>query len=171
MVPLGTPVPGFKLRGIDDQFHSLGDYSEKKVLVVIFMCNHCPYVQAIWDDLVALEKRSSEDVQFIGINPNGANPNYPEDSFEKMREYAAAKGQSFPYLIDETQEVAKAFGAQCTPDIFLYGLERTLLYRGAFEGLEHAINMTLKGEKPAAEQKYSMGCSLKWSPAKRDGCL
>ena len=89
----------------------------------------------IWDDLVALEKRMPEEVQFVGINANGANPDYPEDSFEKMKEYAVAKGQEFPYLYDETQSAAKAYDAQCTPDIFVYGPERLLAYRGAFEGL------------------------------------
>ena len=163
MVPLGTPVPDFNLKGIDGREYSQASYADKKVLVVVFMCNHCPYVQKIWDDLVALEKRLPEEVQFLGINPNGANPNYPEDSFEKMKEYAAAKGQEFPYLLDETQEVAKAFQATCTPDIFVYGPERALAYRGAFEGLEKAINALLNGENPSSEQIYSMGCSLKWN--------
>src|SRR3989338_8438434 len=162
MVPLGTPMPDFNLKGIDGREHSPASHADKKVLVVVFMCNHCPYVQKIWDDLVTLEKHLPEEVQFLGINPNGANPNYPEDSFEKMKEYAAAKGQEFPYLLDETQEVAKAFQATCTPDIFVYGPERALAYRGAFEGLERAIQALLKGESPQVEQVHSMGCSLKW---------
>ncbi len=162
MVPLGSPAPDFNLIGTDDRQHSLASYANKKVLVVIFMCNHCPYVQKIWPDLVALEKRMPEDVQFVGINSN-ANPAYPEDSFEKMKEYAAAKGQEFPYLYDETQEAAKAYDAQCTPDIFVYGQDRTLAYRGAFEGLEGAVESLLKGNEPAQQQVHSMGCSIKWA--------
>ena len=119
MVPLGSPAHDFHLKGIDGEMHSLVDYAEAKVLVLVFMCNHCPYVQAIWDDLVALEKRMPNEVRFLGINAN-ANPDYPEDSFEKMKEYAKAKWQEFPYLYDENQEVAKAYDARCTPDIFVY---------------------------------------------------
>ena len=164
MVPLGTPAPDFNLKGTDDGMHSLATYADKKVLAVIFMCNHCPYVQKIWDDLVALEKRMPQEVQFIGINSN-ANPAYPEDSFEKMKEYAAQKGQEFPYLYDAEQTAAKAYGALCTPDIFVYGEERTLAYRGAFEGLEAAVNTLLNGEKPVlgGAQVPSMGCSIKWA--------
>lgn len=162
MVPLGSPAPDFNLMGTDDKQHSLATYANKKVLVVIFMCNHCPYVQKIWPDLVELEKRMPEDVQFVGINSN-ANPAYPEDSFEKMKEYTAAKGQEFPYLYDETQEAAKAYDAQCTPDIFVYGEDRKLAYRGAFEGLEGAIESLLKGKEPAQQQVHSMGCSIKWA--------
>lgn len=162
MVPLGTPAPDFNLKGTDDGMHSLATYADKKVLAVIFMCNHCPYVQKIWDDLVALEKRMPDEVQFVGINSN-ANPAYPEDSFEKMKEYAQQKGQEFPYLYDADQTAAKAYSAQCTPDIFVYGEERTLVYRGAFEGLEAAVNMLLEGKKPASQQVHSMGCSIKWA--------
>src|SRR3990167_6087139 len=142
MVPLGTPMPDFNLKGIDGREHSPASHADKKVLVVVFMCNHCPYVQKIWDDLVTLEKHLPEEVQFLGINP---------------------KGQEFPYLLDETQTVAKAFQATCTPDIFVFDEKRKLAYRGAFEGLEKAINALLNGENPSSEQIYSMGCSLKWN--------
>lgn len=166
MVPLGTAAPGFNLKGVDGEVHSLSDYDSAKVLVVIFMCNHCPYVQEIWDDLISLEKELrgevGADVQFLGINSN-ANPDYPDDSFEKMKEYVKEKGQEFPYLFDETQEVGKAYDAQCTPDIFVYDKERKLSYRGAFSGLGDAVRLLLKGEKPAAKQDYSMGCSIKWT--------
>lgn len=162
MVPLGTPAPDFSLKGIDEKQHSLADYSSAKVLVMIFMCNHCPYVQKIWDDLVALEGKMPEQVQFVGVNSN-ANPDYPEDSFEKMKEYAAEKRQNFPYLYDEGQEVSNAYGAQCTPDIFVYDSARELAYRGSFAGLELAISAMLNDEKPPAEQKVSIGCSIKWN--------
>ncbi len=127
MVPLGAAAPDFNLLGIDGRMHSLADFARAKVLVVVFMCNHCPYVQKIWEALVALDKHSPTEVQFVGINPNGGNPAYPEDSFEKMKEYAAQKGQEFPYLLDEKQEVGRAYQAECTPDIFVYGPERTLI--------------------------------------------
>jgi peroxiredoxin len=161
MVPLGTAAHDFTLKGIDGKSHSLVDYKEAKVLVVVFMCNHCPYVQAIWDDLVALSKQSATEVQFIGINSN-ANPNYPEDSFEKMKEYAALKGQDFPYLFDEDQAVAQAYKAQCTPDIFAYSSSRELRYRGAFSGLAKAIECILNNEEAPMKQDHSIGCSIKW---------
>lgn len=162
MVPLGSQAHDFNLKGIDERMHSLADYAEAKVLVLVFMCNHCPYVREIWDDLLALEGRMPDEVQFLGINAN-ANPNYPEDSFEKMKEYADQKGQKFPYLYDEKQEVSKAYDAQCTPDIFVYDEDRKLAYRGAFAGLGAAIEALLKGEKPAENQQHSMGCSVKWN--------
>jgi len=161
MVPLGSAAPDFSLKGVDKQMHSLGDFVDKKALVVIFMCNHCPYVQEIWDDLVALEKGMEDEVQFVGINSN-ANPAYPDDSFENMKKYMEERGQDFPYLFDENQEVAKAYDAQCTPDIFVYDVERKLAYRGAFDGVEAAVEAILTNEKPIESQKYSMGCSIKW---------
>jgi len=161
MVPLGSSAHDFSLKGLDGEMHSLADYSDAKVLVLIFMCNHCPYVQEIWDDLVTLENGMSSEVQFVSVNSN-ANPAYPEDSFEKMKEYAEEKGQKFPYLYDEGQEMARAYDAQCTPDIFVYGEERILKYRGSFDDLESAVNSLLSGEEPAQEQVYSQGCSIKW---------
>ena len=161
MVPLGTPASDFSLKGTDSKLYSLSDFSDKKVLVIIFMCNHCPYVQAMWDDLVNLS-REMTDVQFVGINSN-ANPDYPEDSFEKMAEYAQQKGMEFPYLYDESQEASKAYDAQCTPDIFVYGEDRKLAYRGAFDGVKDAATALMNGEKPSESQKHSMGCSIKWN--------
>ena len=163
MVPLGTPAPDFNLKGVDDQWHTLGSYAAEEVLVVVFMCNHCPYVQKIWDDLVGLEKSMPSEVQFVGINSNGGNAAYPEDSFEKMKEYASERGQEFPYLIDDTQTVGKAYDAQCTPDFFVYGPDRLLAYRGAFVGLSGAIESLLVGQEPSPQQEHSMGCSIKWN--------
>lgn len=162
MVPLGSSAHDFNLKGIDGEMHSLDSYVAKKVLVLVFMCNHCPYVQKIWPNLAALEKSMPSEVQFLGINSNAANPDYPEDSFEKMSEYAASRGQEFPYLLDETQSVAKAYDARCTPDIFVYDSARKLAYRGAFESLEAAIKSLLKGEAAPQRQTHSMGCSIKW---------
>lgn len=162
MVPLGSKAHAFSLKGTDEKMHSLEDYATAKVLVLVFMCNHCPYVQAIWDDLVALEKSMPTEVQFLGVNSN-ANPNYPEDSFEKMKEYVQQRGQEFPYLYDEDQSVAKAYDAQCTPDIFVYDQERNLAYRGSFQALEAAVHALLENKKPTEDQKVSMGCSIKWN--------
>lgn len=160
MVSLGSKMPNFSLKGVGDCIYNADDFSNKKVLVVIFMCNHCPYVQAMWDDLVSIAKEM-ESVQFVGINSN-ANLDYPEDSFEKMAAYAKERDMDFPYLFDEDQSVAKKFGAVCTPDIFVYGPDRKLEYRGAFEGVREAAEAILKGKKPKAQQKYSQGCSIKW---------
>ena len=170
MVPLGLSAPDFNLKGIDDCFHSLSSYDCAKVLVIIFMCNHCPYVQKIWPALISLKKELPAEVEFIGINSN-ANPAYTEDSFEKMKEYAAERGQNFPYLFDEDQKTAKAYNAVCTPDIFVFDRgrggsnsgSRTLKYRGAFEGLKSAVTALLKGEEPPEDQTHSMGCSIKWT--------
>ena len=119
-INFGAAAPDFSLPGIDGKTYSLTSFKNAKILVVIFMCNHCPYVQACWDRLIALQKKfGPRGVQLIGINSNDA-AEYPDDSFEKMKEYAAARSQNFPYLRDESQSVARAYGAVCTPDIFVY---------------------------------------------------
>jgi len=174
MVPLGTEAVDFHLKGVDDREHSLDSFSDSEVLVLIFMCNHCPYVKATIGRLVALaEKFRERGVLFVGINPNDA-VNYPEDSFENMKVFAAESGMFFPYLHDETQEVAKAYDAVCTPDIYLYGSERRLLYRGRIDDnwqdesqvtsrdLQSAIETVLEGRPLSDEQHPSMGCSIKW---------
>ncbi len=162
MLPLGSHASDFSLKGIDGLMHNLGEYSSAKVLVIVFMCNHCPYVQKVWPDMVDFVASLNKDVQFLGINSN-ANSNYPEDSFEKMSEYAKEKGQNFPYLYDENQEVAKAYGAVCTPDFFVYDSDRKLSYRGNFEGVKFAVTDLLSGKVPGENQKPSMGCSIKWN--------
>lgn len=173
-VALGSPAPDFTLPGIDEKDHSLQDYKGKKALVIIFMCNHCPYVQAQWSRMVALqEKYMDQDVQFIGINAN-SNPDYPEDSFEKMKEYADEYSMNFPYLVDESQEVARAYKAQCTPDIFVYDGTLKLAYHGRIDDswkdataatsheLDVALTALVDGKIPDTNQKPSMGCSIKW---------
>lgn len=162
MLPLGSEAPDFKLKGIDNKMHSLEEYSSAKILVIVFMCNHCPYVQKVWPDMISLVSLMPHDVQFVGINSN-ANSNYPEDSFEKMSIYAKEKGQNFPYLYDENQEVAKIYEAVCTPDFFVYDPLRKLSYRGNFEGLNIAIDALTQGKVPGGNQKPSMGCSIKWN--------
>lgn len=173
-IPLGSDAFDFDLSGIDGKNHSLDTYKGKKALVLIFMCNHCPYVQAIWGRLVALQaKFEDKNVRLIGINPN-YHPDYPEDSLENMKKYHGEYEMNFPYLIDESQEVAKAYGAQCTPDIFVYNDERKLSYHGRLddnwqtpesvtkEDLSEAIEVLLRGEVPSEDQNPSMGCSIKW---------
>lgn len=161
MLELGSVAQNFSLLGIDDKYHALKDFDNYSVLVMIFMCNHCPYVQKVLPELLKLIQDSDSQVAFVGVNAN-ANPSYPEDSFEKMKDYATKIGYNFPYLYDEFQSVSKAYGAVCTPDIFVYGKDRTLKYRGHFDGLKQAILDILNGQNPEAKQKPSMGCSIKW---------
>jgi len=175
MIPLGTEAPEFELQGIDEHIYTLEDFEEKDILVVIFMCNHCPYVQAIWQRLGELEQSYDDDdsVQFVGINSNDA-VNYPEDSFEKMKEYAEKYSMVFPYLYDETQQTAIDYSAVCTPDFFVFDKERKLVYRGRFDDaganpeagdsqdLKDAIESLLKMEEVQSTQYPSMGCSIKW---------
>ena len=174
MVPLGTTVIDFKLPGIDGKEYSLKSFAAYKVLVIIFMCNHCPYVKAVIQRLIDLQQEVlAQGVRLIGINCNDAI-NYPDDSFESMHSVSKGWGMNFPYLFDESQEVAKTYDAVCTPDIYVYGKERKLLYRGriddnwekpdkvAHRDLEQAIEYTLEEKEVPGEQIPSMGCSIKW---------
>lgn len=161
-ISFGAEAPDFSLPGIDDKTYTLASFKGKKALIVVFMCNHCPYVQAVWDRLIALQKEfGPAGVQFVGINANDPET-YPEDSFEKMKRYAAERGQNFPYLRDETQEVAKKYGAVCTPDIFVYDSDQKLAYHGRVDELSNALKVLVEGKKPSQDQKPSMGCSIKW---------
>ncbi len=171
-LPLGSPALDFSLKGVDETNYSLGDFSESKVLVIVFMCNHCPYVQAVWPRLVALQERFKE-VQFVGINPN-LNPAYPEETFEKMQEYYERYKMNFPYLQDETQQVALAYKAQCTPDIYVFDGARRLAYHGRIddnwkdesavtrEELAEALEALLSGRPVSEHQNPTIGCSIKW---------
>ena len=174
MVPIGTPAVSFNLPGVDGKMYSLDSFSEKNVLVVIFMCNHCPYVKEVLQRLIDLQAESKGlGVQFVGINPNDAEK-YPDDSFESMKKIAKEKGLNFPYLFDATQETAKAYDAVCTPDIYAYGSERKLLYRGRIDdnweheekvtqrNLKEAIDLIIAGKELPSDQIPSMGCSIKW---------
>jgi peroxiredoxin len=171
---LGSSAHNFSLKGIDGKMHALDDYRSAKVLVIIFMCNHCPYVQAVWERLNILQKKYEiKRVQLIGINPN-LNPDYPDESFEKMKEYAEKFHMNFPYLQDTTQEVAKKYEAKCTPDLYVYDEKRELAYHGRLDNnwkepekvthheLEEAIQLILQGKIPSEHQHPSMGCSIKW---------
>jgi peroxiredoxin len=172
MVPIGTPCPDFTLPGVDGRLWSRNDFHTPALLVVV-MCNHCPYVQAVDDRLNALARDFAGRCDVVAINPNDAVA-YPEDSFEAMRARAAAKGYAFPYLWDEDQSVARALGAVCTPDFFLYGSHRHLAYRGRLDDnwkepgrvtrqeLRAAIEAMLHGHAPEKVQHPSMGCCIKW---------
>lgn len=174
MVPLGTPAHDFQLPGTDGKTYSLKSFEDKDVLVVIFMCNHCPYVKAVLERLIDLQNRfANQGVQLAGINPNDP-VKYPDDSMESMQKLVDEKNVPFPYLQDETQQVARTYDAVCTPDIYVYGTDRTLLYRGRIDDnwehpeqisqrdLEDALNAILKGRAANPEQISSMGCSIKW---------
>ncbi len=174
MVPLGKPAADFQLPGTDGKIHALGDFADKKILVVVFMCNHCPYVKAVLQRLIDLQNDYQEKgVQLVGINSNDV-ARYQDDSMENMTALAREKKISFPYLLDETQEVARAYDAVCTPDIFVYGADRGLLYRGriddnwqepdkvAQKDLRRALDLIFDGKQVFAEQIPSMGCSIKW---------
>ncbi len=176
MVPLGSKAPSFSLIDvISNRTVSLDDFHNGKPLLVMFICNHCPYVMHIIQKLVELTNEFIEhNVNVVAINPNDPLT-YPEDSPEKMTEYAKSFGYQFPYLFDETQEVAKAYDAACTPDFFLYDADLKLVYRGQFdssrpgnnvpvtgEDLRRAVDCLLKGKPIDFEQKPSIGCSIKW---------
>lgn len=176
MVPLGTAAHPFKLPGTDGKDYTLDSFKGRKVLVIIFMCNHCPYVKAVLQRLVDLQNETRDlGVQLVGINANDA-ARYPDDSLENMQKIAKEKNISFPYLFDETQETAKTYDAVCTPDIYVYGEERTLKYRGRIDdnweqpekvtrrNLREAIDHILAGREVPGEQIPSMGCSIKWKP-------
>ena len=174
MVPLGTEAIDFDLPGTDDRNYSLDSFKDKNVLVIIFMCNHCPYVIAVLSRLIAIQNDyADKGVQLVGINPNDT-VNYPDDSFENMKKIVREKNVPFPYLIDESQDIARKHDAVCTPDIYVYGEERTLLYRGRIDDnwqeeskvikkdLREALNAILKGSPVSQNQIPSMGCSIKW---------
>jgi peroxiredoxin len=176
MMPLGTLAPDFDLpdtvSGINKNLSAL---KSGKATVIIFTCNHCPYVLHLNKGLVALTRKyQPRGVSFIAISSNDA-ANYPDDAPNKMTEHARKVGYTFPYLYDETQEVAKAYDAACTPDFYVFDGEMHLFYRGRFDGsrpkndikvtgsdLKAALEAVLKG-KPAPEKQYpSGGCNIKW---------
>lgn len=177
MLPLGTPAPDFSLVNIDGQTVSLADFEGAPALLVIFMCNHCPYVIHIADHLAQLaHEYQTRGVAIVGINSNDI-ATHPADSPEQMVAEADSRGYTFAYLYDETQEVAKEYRAACTPDFFLFDENQKLAYRGQLdssrpdsgipvtgEDLRAALDAVLDGKKPAEEQTPSLGCNIKWKP-------
>lgn len=172
MTALGTPCPDFRLPGVDGRDWARDDFQAPLLLVVV-MCNHCPYVQAVDDRINLLARACAGRCDVVALNPNDAAA-YPDDDFEAMRARSALKGYAFPYLQDEDQSLARALGAQCTPDFFLYDHERKLRYRGRLDDhwkdpeavrkhdLRQAIEALLEGGEPDPVQRPSMGCSIKW---------
>lgn len=177
MLPLGTTAPDFSLVNVDGRTVSLSDFKRSPALLVIFMCNHCPFVKHLADALAQFAADiQAKGVAVVGINSNDV-ANYPADSPEQMVAEAEARGYTFPYLYDETQDVAKAYHAACTPDFFLFDNDRKLVYRGQFDDsrpdsgipitgadLRAAVNAVLSGGEPSAEQRPSIGCNIKWKP-------
>lgn len=171
---LGTPAPDFSLTSVDSKRYSLKDFQSKKILAVLFICNHCPYVQAVEDRILSLRRRfEKQSVQLVGICSNDPT-DYPDDKPENLLKRWQTKEYGFPYLVDESQDVARIFGAVCTPDIFVYDDKRLLAYHGRIddnwqdakkvtrEELKEAIEALWAGKKPSSQQNPSMGCSIKW---------
>lgn len=174
MVALGTQAPDFALPDTEGRTVRLADFDGKPLLVA-FICNHCPYVRHVANDLAQITaKYMAKGIAVVGINSNDA-VNYPDDSPEAMKVEHRRRGYQFPYLFDESQQVAKAYKATCTPDFFLYTKDRQLAYRGQMDDsrpgngkpitaadLTHAVDAVLAGKPAATVQKPSMGCNIKW---------
>jgi peroxiredoxin len=175
MLPLGTQAPAFNLPDPRGKTISSADFKDAPALLVVFMCNHCPYVKHIQSQFSGLAKEyQARGVGIVGINSNDA-ANYPDDRPEKMAEEIERVGYTFPYLYDESQEVARAYRAACTPDFFLFDRNSRLVYRGQFDDsrpnngrpvtgadLRAALDSVLEGRQVSGNQKPSMGCNIKW---------
>lgn len=175
MLPLGTSAPDFTLPDTDGKQVSLGDFAGSKALLVIFMCNHCPYVKHVADQLKQLsDDYLPQGVAVVGISSNDAEK-YPDDSPAAMAEEKASRGYQFPYLFDDDQSVAQAYAAACTPDFYLFDGDQRLVYRGQLdasrpksdipvtgEDLRAAIDAVLAGDSPSDQQTPSIGCNIKW---------
>ena len=175
MVNLGTLAPSFKLLNTINNENVISDnYFNKKGTIIMFICNHCPFVIHVLDEIVSITKKYDEEISFIAISSNDI-VNYPEDSPELMKKLAEEKKFNFPYLFDETQEVAKKYDAACTPDFFIYNTDKQLVYRGQLDNsrpgndvpvtghdLRKAIDSLIKGEEIDKNQKPSIGCNIKW---------
>jgi len=173
-LPIGTKAVDFVLPGTDGKTYSLSDFAAARALVVVFSCNHCPYAKAAWPLLVKLaDEYKDKGIAFVAINPNDEKQ-YPEDSFEVMKAKVSEWGINFPYLRDQSQEIARAFQAQCTPDIYVFDFKRELYYHGRIndnwqepekvkkEELREALDRLLDGKKSSEVQNPSIGCSIKW---------
>jgi peroxiredoxin len=176
MLPLGTVAPEFSLPDtVSGDEISLADIQSDRATVIMFICNHCPYVQHVNKELVKLARDyQSKGVSFAAISSNDVDA-YPEDSPERMKEVAADLGYPFPYLYDEDQSVARAYQAACTPDFFVFDGKMKLAYRGQLDGsrprndvpltgedVRAALDAILAGEPVSAEQRPSIGCNIKW---------
>ncbi len=169
----GDKAPDFELLGIDDKKHAISEYKDYQALLIVFMCNHCPYVQAKVGAMNEIYEKFKGKIAMVGINTNDST-NYPDDSFENMKKFAKEKSINFTYLVDETQQVAKKYGAVCTPDPFLFDKERKLVFHGRIDNamrpedrpsektMIQNIEKLLSGKKIEKDFDPSMGCSIKW---------
>jgi peroxiredoxin len=182
MVPVGTPAPDFSLPSIGGSKVSPADFAGSPALLVIFLSNHCPYVRRVEAGIGAVTAAyAGRGVATVGISSNDV-VNYPDDDAAHLAAQAERAGFTFPYLIDETQEVAAAFRAACTPDFFLYDAGRRLAYRGQFDdarpsndlpadgaSLRAALDKVLAGEPVPEPHRPSLGCNIKWKPGNEPG--
>ena len=168
----GDKAPDFTLKGVDDKTYSLSDFAGKEGVLILFMCNHCPYVKAKMDTIVKLHENYRDKVAFVGINSN--DPEYEGEGMENMKAFAKEWNMQFPYVLDETQEIAKAYGATCTPDPFLFDKDQKLVFHGRIDDalepgqevkentMDENIQKMLEEKEISEELKPSMGCSIKW---------
>jgi peroxiredoxin len=177
MLPLGTEAPNFALTDTSGRIVTLADFDVQPVLLVAFICNHCPFVKHVAPELARLTREyQARGVGIVAINANDAET-YPDDSPENMIKEVRERGYGFPYLYDEKQEVAKAYRAACTPDFFVFDRERRLAYRGQMDDsrpgnnipvtgsdLRAALDAVLQGRPLSDEQRASIGCNIKWRP-------
>jgi len=177
MAPLGMQAPDFSLPDVDGDLHSLADFDGSEALLVAFICPHCPFVVHVRRAFGAFAKEYAEKgLAVVAVMANDL-AQYPQDGPEGMRKEASEGEYTFPYLLDERQEVAKAYRAACTPDFFLFDAERRLVYRGQFDGsrpgndvpvtgedLRAAVDAVLGGGSVPEEQRSSIGCNIKWKP-------
>lgn len=169
----GDKAPDFKLLGIDGKTHSPADYSDYDGLLIIFMCNHCPYVKAKIDAIKEIYQVHGNRVAVVGINSNDAVA-YPDDSYDSMKAEAKERDMKFDYLVDETQEIAKKYGATCTPDPFLFDSNLKLVFHGRIDNalkpedtatektMIQNISTMLDGKQVEPDFNPSIGCSIKW---------
>jgi peroxiredoxin len=177
MLPLGTHAPDFQLPNIDGTMVSLSDFSGSPALVVMFICNHCPFVKHVAPELVRLTRDyADKGVRFVAISSNDVDK-FPEDSPAAMKSEAATQGYTFPYLFDESQLVAQAYRAACTPDFYVFDSQQKLVYRGQLDDsrpksdkpltgadLRTALDHVLSGQPVPSAQRPSIGCNIKWRP-------
>jgi thiol-disulfide isomerase/thioredoxin len=175
MVDLGSIAPNFNLiNTVDDKFISSDDCFSKKGTLIMFICNHCPFVIHVIDEIIKISNQYTNEIDFVAISSNDVI-NYPDDAPELMKKLATDKSFNFPYLYDENQDVAKAYDAACTPDFFLYNDEKKLIYRGQLDDsrpgneksidgkdLRNALDCLIKNVKNNFPQKPSIGCNIKW---------
>ncbi len=172
---IGAKAPDFNLPGVDGQSYTLAHFKNDRILIVIFTCNHCPYAQAYEDRLIAIQKDYLEKKVALGAINSNETTHYPEDDFSKMMLRAEEKAFNFPYLRDESQSVADAYGAHYTPEVFLLDRERRLKYTGRIDDhwqdaaqarshdLRDAIDAVLSGKPLKAPETHALGCTIKWA--------